>query len=223
MALITRGSRGRKLLTLGLLLAPWFLKDHLATAMEERSTEAQQVLLEESSQEQREEQAAEQRQLMDRLARIELRQVQASGELSEAQVAKAVADDLSRSFSAEGKALQHSTRKFEELLPKVAMDAATQQALAAKVHQVEAVAQALEAFKPEAAHPDNQALLDQWSHAEVTLGDAYEQLSHEAVRDRDASTRLALWSRIAAWSLTAIAALMAGDWTSLFGGGAPEA
>ena len=218
MTTSTRSGKGRKLLALALVAIPWFLKDHLATALEERSREAQQVLIEENNQGLREEQGLEQRQMMDRLVRIEIRQMQSTGELSEVQVAGAVADDLSRRFNAEGKALHHSLQKFHELLPKIAMDGVTNKTLETKVHQVEAVAQDLEKFQPEAAHKDNQALLDKWGHAEVALGDAYEQLSNEAERDRDLSAKLAFWSRIAAWSLTAIAAFMMGDWTKAFGG-----
>jgi hypothetical protein len=213
MNFFKKGSHAWKVMTFALVVVPWFLKDQLATTLEERSREAQKVLIEGNNQELREEQELEQRQVVDRLARIELRQIQTTGELSEAQIAKAVADDLSRNFAAEGKALHNSLQKFDELLPRIPMEAATKQVLEAKAHQVEAVTQELEKFKLDTPQQDNQALLERWGHAEVALGEAYEQLSVEAERDRDSSANLAFWSRIAAWAFTALAAFMMGDWT----------
>lgn len=171
------------------------------------------MLIEENNQEQREEQEIEQRQVVDRLARIELRQIQTTGELSEAQIAKAVADDLSRSFGAEGKALHNSVQKFNELLPRIPMEAATQRTLEAKAHQMETVTQELEKFMPGTPQQDNQAQLKHWGQAELDLGEAYEQLSVEGERDRDSSAKLAFWSRSAAWVFTALAAFLMGDWT----------
>ncbi|NWJ42582.1 MAG: hypothetical protein HXX12_16590 [Geothrix sp.] len=213
MNVFGKGSHAWKVMTFALVVVPWFLKDQLATSLEERSRNARKVLIEENHQEQREEQEIEQRQVVDRLARIELRQIQTTGELSEAQIARAVADDLSRSFAAEGKALHGSMLKFNELLPKIPMEAATRRALEAKAHQVEAVTQELEKSRPETPQQDNQALLERWAQAEVALGEAYEQLSLEAERDRDSSANQAFWSRIAAWVFTALAAFMMGDWT----------
>ncbi len=93
------------------------------------------------------------------------------------------------------------------------MEAATKQVLETKAHQVDAVTQELEKFKPETPQQDNQALLEHWGQAEVALGEAYEQLSVEAERDRDSSANRAFWSRIAAWFFTASAAFLMGDWT----------
>ena len=104
-------------------------------------------------------------------------------------------------------------QKFNELVPEIPMEAATKRVLEAKAHQVEAVTQELEKSKPETLHQDNQALLERWGQAEEALGEAYEQLSLEAERDRDSSANLAFWSRIAAWVFTALAAIMMGDWT----------
>ena len=144
MSVFEQGSQAWKVMTLALVVVPWFLKDQLATSLEERSRNAQKVLIDGNEQEQREALEIEQRQVVDRLARIELRQIQTTGELTEAQVAKAVADDLSRSFSEEGRALHSSMQKFNSLLPKVSMEETTRRSLEAKAHQVEAVTQELE-------------------------------------------------------------------------------
>ena len=191
MASLKRDNKGWKVLSFALLAIPWFLKDHLATSLDQRSQEAQEVLIEESAQRLREEQGLEQRQQVNRLARIELRQIHATGALSEEEVARAVEDNLSRSFNAEGKALHHSAQQFDELLSKIAMDAALNRSLEAKAQQVEAVAQDLEKFKPETSRKDYSALLDRKDHAEEALGDAYEHLLSEAEKDRDSSARLA--------------------------------
>ena len=211
MSVFKKGSQAWKVMTLALVVVPWFLKDQLATSLEERSRNAQKVLIDGNEQDQREALEVEQRQVVDRLARIELRQIQTTGELTEAQVAKAVADDLSRSFSEEGRALHGSMQKFNSLLPKVSMAEITRRSLEAKAHQVEAVTQELEKFNPETPQQDNQPLLQRWSQAEVALGEAYDQLSLEAERDRDSSAKKAFWSRVAAWVFTALAAFMMGD------------
>ena len=69
----------------------------------------------------------------------------------------------------------------------------------------------IEKFNPGTPQQDNQPLLQRWGQAEVALGEAYDQLSVEAERDRDSSATKAFWSRVAAWVFTALAAFMMGE------------
>lgn len=97
------------------------------------------------------------------------------------------------------------------------MDPGTRQALAEKVRGAGMVAQSLEAFDGNAPHEHMAGLVEQWGKAETGLREAYELLLVEAERDRDATATLAKWARIAAWTFTALAALLMGDWKKALG------
>lgn len=218
MTRFKRGGRGWQLLTLAMVALPWFLRDHLATALEGNSREVQQVMIEENAQQQREQQGEELRELNRQLARIELRQKQSSGELDEHQIGEESAQMLSSTFVAEGTALSHRVKSFEALLPKIAMADATRKGLAGKAQAAGVVAQTLETFDVKVHHDHVDALVDQWGQAETHLREAYEQLLIEAEQDRDSSAKSATWARFAAWAFTALAALMMGDWKKLLSG-----
>ena len=223
MTLFKQGSRGWQLLTLAMVALPWILRDQLAAALDMNSREVQQVMLEATAQQQREQQGEELRELNRQLARIELRQKQSSGELDERQVGEESAQMMSSTFVAEGTALDHRVQSFGALMPKIAMAATTRKTLAGKAQAAGAAAQTLEAFDGKVHHEHVDALVDQWGQAETSLREAYEQLLVEAEADRDSSARQANWARFAAWTFTALAALMMGDWKKAFSGGVAAA
>ncbi len=216
MVSIKRGSRVWQVVTLALIAVPWFLRDQLATSLEESSREVQQALIEANAQQQQEQQGDDLRQLNQQLARIELRQRQTAGELDEQQVREETAQLLSGSFAAEGQALAHRVKSFEKLLSKFDMAAATRKNLTDRAHAAGDVANALAAFDPKAHHEHLDRLVEQWDHAETQLREAYELLLIEAERDREASATSANWARFLAWGLTALAGLMLGGWKGLF-------
>jgi hypothetical protein len=123
---------------------------------------------------------------------------------------------LSSTFVAEGTALGHRVQSFGAMLPKIAMADATRKNLADKAQAAGAVAQTLATFDVKVHHEHVDALVDQWGRAETSLREAYEQLLVEAERDRDSSAKWANWARFAAWTFTALAALMMGDWRKFF-------
>jgi hypothetical protein len=213
-----RGTRGWQLLTLAIVAVPWFLRDQLATSLEVDAREVQQVMIEAYAQQQHEQQGEDMRELNRQLARIELRQRQTSGELDSHQVDEETAQILSGNFNAEGTALDHRVKSFENLLPKIAMADGTRKNLADKAQAAAAVAKTLETFDMKVHHEHVDTLVEQWSQAETNLREAYEGLLVEAERDRDSSARQANLARFAAWAFTALAALMMGDWKKVLGG-----
>ncbi|GLH72938.1 hypothetical protein GETHLI_14400 [Geothrix limicola] len=214
----TRTGRGRQVLTLAMIALPWFLRDQLATSLDENSRELQQVMVEAHNQEQREQQGDDLRELNRQLARIELRQKQSSGELDEQQVEEETAQLLSSTFASEGVALGHRVSSFEALLPRITMAESTRKDLADKGRAAGAVAKTLETFDAKAHHEHMDQLVAQWDQAESTLREAFDRLLTEAERERDSSARWATWSRFAAWAFTALAALSVGDWRKLLPG-----
>jgi len=218
MTRFRRGTRGWQLLTMAMVALPWFLRDQLATSLEVSSRDVQQVMIEENAQQEREKQGNDLRELNRQLARIELRQRQSSGELDSRQVDEESARMLSTTFNDEGSALGHRVESFQQLLPKIAMSDATRQALAAKAQTASVVAQTLETFDVKVHHEHLDPLVEQWDQAETALREAYEGLLAEAEKDRDSSASQADLARFAAWAVTALAALMMGDWKNPLGG-----
>jgi len=216
MNLFKKGGQVRKLVPLALVILPWFLKDHLATLLEEQSREAQQVLIEQGNQEQREQQGREIRGLNLKLAEIGLRQK--AGELSERAIRQEEAETMAGIIQAEGRALVHSGRSLEKLISKVDMKAEQQKSLEESARLVQEVGTALAAFDPKGAPEGNDALIAQWEATEARLSKAFEELSEVAEQDREASASAATTARFLAWIFTALAALMIGDWKQLFGG-----
>jgi len=220
MNLFKKGGPVRKLAPLALVVLPWFLKDHLATVLEEQSREAQQVLIEQGNQEQREQQGREIRGLNLKLAEIGLRQKAA--EMSERAIRQEEAETMAGIIQAEGKAMAHSGKSLQKLLPKVDMREDQRKSLEESAKIAQDVGMALTAFDPKAAQEGNEALIAQWETTEARLSKAYEDLADVAEQDQEASASAATVARFLAWIFTAVAALMVGGWKQLFGGAGRE-
>ena len=175
MNLFKKGGRVRRLLPLALVVLPWFLKDHLATLLEEQSREAQQVLLEQGNQEQREQQGREIRGLNLKLAEIALRQK--AGELSPRAIRQEEAETMADIIQAEGRAMTHSGKSLQKLIAKVDMKAEQRTGLEESARVVQEVGAALAAFDPKAAPEGHEALMAQWETTEARLSKAFEDLA----------------------------------------------
>jgi len=220
MNLFKKGGQVRKLVPLALVVLPWFLKDHLATLLEEQSREAQQVLIEQGNQEQREQQGREIRGLNLKLAEIALRQKAA--EMSERAIRQEEAETMADIIQAEGRAMAHSGKSLQKFLPKVDMNEDQRKSLEESARIAQQVGTALTAFDPKAAPEGNDALIAQWEPTETRLSKAFEDLADAAEQDREASASAATTARFLAWIFTAVAALMIGGWKQLFSGADPE-
>ncbi|MFN7958011.1 MAG: hypothetical protein U0P46_06805 [Holophagaceae bacterium] len=220
MNLFKKGGRVRRLLPLALVVLPWFLKDHLATLLEEQSREAQQVLLEQGNQEQREQQGREIRGLNLKLAEIALRQK--AGELSPRAIRQEEAETMADIIQAEGRAMTHSGKSLQKLIAKVDMKAEQRTGLEESARVVQEVGAALAAFDPKAAPEGHEALMAQWETTEARLSKAFEDLAEAAEQDREASAGAATTARFLAWIFTAVAALMVGGWKQVLGGAGSE-
>jgi hypothetical protein len=212
-----RGGRLRKLLTLVVVATPWILKDHLATALDEDAREAQQVLIEENNQEQAKEQGLGQREMIKRLARIETELLRAGRENRSAEITQKEAQEEMDNQIAEVHAMRESVRNFEELQAKVALTAADSAKVNAAMSEAEAAATALEQHARGTEGVDPGAFPATWDSAEEHMHDAFQTLLDQAEKDRDSSARAAQWARVAAWSVTLLAAAMMGDWKKVLG------
>jgi len=216
MNFFKKGGRVRKLVPLALVVLPWFLKDHLATLLEEQSREAQQVLIEQGNQEQREQQGREIRGLNLKLAEIGLRQKAA--EMSERAIRQEEAETMADIIQAEGRAMAHSGKSLQKLLPKVDMKEDQRKSLEESAKIAQEVGTALMAFDPKAGPDRNDTLIAQWETTEARLSKAFEDLAEAAEQDRETSASAATTARFLAWIFTAGAARLIGGWKRTFGG-----
>ena len=211
------GGRLRKLLASVVVATPWILKDQLATALDENAREAQEVLIEENNQEQAKEQGQEQREMIQRLARIETEQMRAGRENRSTEVAQKEAQEEMENQLAEAHAMRESVRNFEMLQSKVALTDADSAKVNAAMSEAEAAATALEQHARGIAGVDPGTFPETWDTAEEHMHDAFQTLLDQAEKDRDSSASAAQWARVVAWSVTLLAAAMMGDWKKVFG------
>jgi hypothetical protein len=212
MNVFKKGGKARKLLPLAMIAVPWFLKDQLATVLEKHSLEAQQVLIAKDNQEQREEQERGIRTLSTELAKIELGQGRSAEEIQRREF-----EITAGLVQAEGKAMYRSAVVFEGLLKKVDLDEAKAAELAGKAQAAKELGASLRDHSLEALHQTTEATEHQWATVEEGLTSAYEELAVEAEADQVSSADAATGARFLAWIFTAIAAVMMGGWTKLFG------
>ncbi len=205
-----------------MVATPWILKDQLATTLDENAREAQQVLIEENNQEQAKEQGLEQREMIQRLARIETGQMKADRENRSAEITQKEAEEEKENQAADVHAMRESVRNFEQLQPKVALTTADTAKVNAAMSEAEAAATALEQHARGAEGVDPEAYPATWDTAEEHMSDAFQTLLDQAEKDRDSSAKAAQWARIAAWSVTLLAAAMMGDWKKFFGFGSGD-
>lgn len=220
MNVFKKGGPVRKLLPLGMILVPWFLKDHLATVLEKHSLEAQQVLIAKDNQEQREEQERGIRSLGAELAKIELGQGRSAEEIQRREF-----EMSAELIQAEGRAMRRSATLLQSLLAKVDLEPGKEGELAAKAKAALELGTQLADHTAEALQHATEATEQQWAAVEGGLTAAYEELAVEANRDQKESADAATGARFVAWIFTATAAFMMGGWGKVvrLGGSAEDA
>src|SRR5258708_14116658 len=66
-----QGIKWQQLIAVAMIAVPWFLRDELAGRMEQRATDAQQVLTEKDEQQEQQQQISDQRDLLRRIGQIQ--------------------------------------------------------------------------------------------------------------------------------------------------------
>jgi hypothetical protein len=217
-----KGGLGRKLLTMALILIPWFFRDQLATSLDEEAREAQQVLTEKGDHEQRQQQNSNNREVMSLLARIDLKQrtnteINTDIEAEEARLWSKDAKD-------DGKLLGDDVSAFKKLLLRVSMgdDQERRKELKEIATKAETVAGKLEAFNPVTEETDSTGqaitLQNDFDQADIGLRQGWKYLEEEAQKDQQNAGAAATTARIIAWVCTALGALVVGDWKKLISG-----
>ena len=217
-----KGGIIRKLLTMALIVIPWFFRDQFAASLDVQAGEAQQVLTEKGDHEQRQQQNSNNREVMRLLARIDLKQ-RTNTEIDtdiEAEQARLWSKDAKD----DGKLLEDDVAAFKKLLSRVSMgdDQENRKRLEEIAEQAETVAKKLEALSPETGETDTKSpaitLQNDFDQADIGLRQAWKDLEVEAQKDQQNASATATTARIIAWVCTAIGALVVGDWKKLLAG-----
>ena len=71
MKFTMQGIKWQQVIAVAMIAVPWFLRDELAGRMEQRSTNAQQVLTEKDEQQEQQQQISDQRDMLRRIEEIQ--------------------------------------------------------------------------------------------------------------------------------------------------------
>ncbi len=230
MKIAGQGIKWRQVIAVAMIAVPWFLRDELAGRMEQRATDAQQVLTEKVEQQGQQQQTNDQRDLLRRIGQIQaqLRLVDAKADpkVSEEDIAEQTrkSDDefLGNFFKEAGSDLDDTANKFDELMGRVKLPSAQNDQLSGVTAAAHKTATDLESFDPNASESVIDAQFNELSKTQDELVDAYEKLSNAAEQERDQSTKYANIARGVAWALTAIGTVLMGNWKKLLGGSDEE-
>lgn len=230
MKFAKQGGKYQQLIAVAIIGVPWFLRDELASNMEQRATDAQQVMTEKDEQQEQQQQISDQRDLLRRIGQIQaqLRLVDAKvgSKLSEEEIAEQTrkSDDefLGNFFKEAGTDLGDAAEMFDELVQKVKLPAAEQNQLSGIAEAARKTSHDLESFDPNASESVIDAQFNALSKTQDDLVDAYEKLSKAAEQERDRSTNYANIARGGAWAFTAIGTVLLGNWKKLLGGSDKE-
>lgn len=230
MKFTMQGIKWQQVIALAMIAVPWFLRDELAGRMEQRSTNAQQVLTEKDAQQEQQQQISDQRDMLRRIEEIQgqLRLVDArlDPKVTEEEIENQAreSDDkfLGGFFKEAGTDLGDSADKLDELTQQVTLTSDQENKLSGAAAAAHETAKGLESFDPNASEEAIHALLDSLSKAQDGLVDAYDTLSKVAEQERERSTKYADMARGAAWAFTAIGTALMGNWKKLLGGSDEE-
>ena len=220
-----QGIKWRQVIGVAMIAVPWFLRDELAGRMEQRATDAQQVLTEKDEQQEQQQQISDQRDLLRRIGQVQaqLRLMDAKGDskVSEEELAEQTrkSDDefLGNFFKEAGTDLGDAADKFGELMQRVKLPSAEEDQLGGVAEAAHKTAHDLESFDPNASESVIDAQFNALSKTQDELVDAYEKLSKAAEKERDRSTKYANIARGIAWAFTAIGTVLLGNWKKLLG------
>lgn len=230
MKFAEQGIKWRQVIAVAIIAVPWFLRDELASRMEKRATDAQQVLTEKDEQQEQQQQINDQRDMLRRIGQIQaqlrLMDAKVDSKVSEGEVEEQIrkSDDefLVNFFKEAGSDLGDTADKFVELMQQVKLPSAQEDQLSRVAAAAHKTANDLESFDPNASESVIDAQFNGLSKAQDDLVDAYETLSNVAEQERDRSTKNANIARGAAWAFTAIGTVLVGNWRKLLGGSDEE-
>jgi len=213
-----------------MIAVPWFLRDELAGRMDQRATDAQQVLTEKDEQQEQQQQISDQRDLLRRIGEVQaqLRLVDAKvgSKVSEEELAEEArkSDDefLGNFFKEAGTDLGDTADELGELMQRVKLPSAEQEQFGGVAEAARKTAHDLESFDPNASESVIDAQFNALSKTQDDLVDAYEKLSNAAEQERDRSTKYANIAREVAWGFTAFGTALLGNWKKLLGGSDEE-
>lgn len=218
MALIKRGGKTWRFMSLAIIAIPWFLRDQLAVSLDRHTHTAQQVMEGLHNEKQRQLRDHEQRDNSQRLKRIEIDVQRLAKSSTEQQANEAMTAAMVKEFHDEAEALATGAGEFKNLLKEVSLDANQHQsALAAADAALATAARVVKEVQPGIEEAAMLPLLEQFDQAADKLEKAFETLHHAADKERGDSAQWADGSRFAAWVLTALGLLMIGDWRKAAG------
>ena len=181
MKFAKQGIKWQQVIAVAMIAVPWFLRDELAGRMEQRATDAQQVLTEKDEQQEQQQQISDQRDLLRRIGQI---QVQlglidakvGSKAVSEEEIAEQArkSDDefLGNFFKEAGTDLGDTADKFDELMHRVKLTSAEEDQLGGVADAARKTANDLESFDPNASESVIDAQFNGLSKAQDDLVDA---------------------------------------------------
>lgn len=200
--------------SLGLIALPWFLRDQLAANLDHDTQAAQQVMDALKHEQQRLLTEHDQRDTSQRLRRIEIDVLRMAHAGSEQEANAAMAAAQVKAVHEEAEALKGAAAEFRGLLDTVGLEAEVRTKLEGSAQGAVAAADKLMQATDEAAL---EPLVPAFDQAAEHLGEAFEELHLVADRHRAGSAAWAERSRLAAWVLTAVGALMIGGWRKVLG------
>ena len=226
MEIIKRLAKFRKILGIALIAIPWFFRDQVATTFDINAQELNSVLIARQNQEQDEAQAKQQKEIVFKLAALELQlqhQQLQSQQPSQDDINQDGIDpkEIERQAEAlfqntlkqEGEDLVKSAQNLLNFKEKVNLEPDT----AKKIGDSAKWAQDIGVYLQN-GNAATEDLFKVWNDAEIALEASYKTILEQAEKDSQSSSGLASTARFIAWLFTAIGALVAGDWRNLISG-----
>ena len=225
MKFTRQGIKWQQVIALAMIAVPWFLRDELAGKMEQRSTNAQQVLTEKDEQQEQQQQISDQRDMLRRIEEIhgqlKLVNTKLDPKVTEKEIENQArqSDDKSMGgfFKGAGSDLGDSADKLDELMQQVKLTSDQENKLSSAAAAAHETAKSLESLDPNATEQTIDALFEGLSKVQHDLVDAYDTLSNVAEQERNQSTKYANWARGLAWAFTAIGTALMSNWKKLLG------
>ncbi len=221
-----KGIKWRQVIAIAMIAVPWFLRDELAGRMDQRATDAQQVLTEKDNQEEQQQQVEDQRDMLRRIREIQgqlkVVDVKLDPQVTEGQIEDQArkSDDefLDGYFKEAASDLADGADKLTDLMQRVGLSSDQKQKLDGAAAAAHKTAHDLEGFNQDASEDEIDVLYKNLGESQSALVKAYDELSTVADQERARSTRNAEIARGAAWVLTALATVLMGNWKRLLGG-----
>ena len=203
----------RRLIALAVIGIPWFMRDQLASSFESHSATSQQIQVALANEEARQLQEQDQREAYERLIKIERL-------LTHSTVPDDKDPGFEKAIAEEGRELGESVANFQARLGSLNLDEAEVAGFHLAADSATAAAKALvtDYGSENTTVAQDSLILARFDSAASHFNEELKVLSVQSVNASAGYSRLATWSRFVAWLMTAIGALMMGDFTKLLAG-----